>query len=445
MTSLVLVLLASERAESAPPFIIAGTQITVDFLILGADEPAPSSCALETATNNIASGSIIGGFVEDKVTRLSAYCAGNNAIIFQGATIYFQQCTELPGSFRACWSTTSDVEMALQYPTDGGWVGFAFTDGGSTPMIGSHAIIGSQDSLTPTNRFIGEVVLTTKDDGSNGITLDASSSLQLTQSDVDNSQGTTTVLFRRASAFLAQSMDVNIAFATGGAPMYRSGQSPLFRKHSDKHYGSLNFQTGVFTEVSLDSYRSIHAILMTVAWAFMLPCGIIAARFFKSDDEAATPWWFHAHRAFQVSGLLIATAGFAIALFVIGTRTYMTHRTLGIIVMSFGYFQPFNAVIRPEWKPGPPTTKRKIWEFIHKTNGRVTVICALVNIYFGLSILNPGVMYVVLISILISLWGTAAIGLEIRSRCRRSHTPEAKTPPLMSGETELETPRTKAI
>jgi len=91
----------------------------------------------------------------------------------------------------------------------------------------------------------------------------------------------------------------------------------------------------------------------------------------------------------QIFGLIVAIAGWSVALhtfdvFKIKDKSY-THGVFGMIVMTFGILQPFNAIIRPH----PPEkgevkkVKRLIWEIIHKTSGYIAVLLAAVTICYG--------------------------------------------------------------
>ena len=61
---------------------------------------------------------------------------------------------------------------------------------------------------------------------------------------------------------------------------------------------------------TLENYYVAHGSLMIVAWALLLPCGVVVA----SRLKHLGPLWFKLHLILQISGLAVALAGFVIAL-----------------------------------------------------------------------------------------------------------------------------------
>ena len=151
--------------------------------------------------------------------------------------------------------------------------------------------------------------------------------------------------------------------------------------------GATNFNFSLVTESGQLQKPSVaHGSLMIIGWGFLLPSGIIAAHFLKHRPDAL---WFKAHRIIQVSGLFIAIVGWIIALAsfnVFGTKdASFVHGALGMTVMIIGILQPLNAFIRPH----PPeegqqrTSKRLLWEIVHKCSGYMAVLIAVVTIVLG--------------------------------------------------------------
>lgn len=116
-----------------------------------------------------------------------------------------------------------------------------------------------------------------------------------------------------------------------------------------------------------------HIWLLLVGWGFLIPCGVVIARCFKSHD----PYWFQLHRwvgwqaapalracllllppeharcpsfacppptsrrAMQSLGLLLGLAGFALGFVIAGgwDTAFTTHRNLGMAATVFGVLQ----------------------------------------------------------------------------------------------------------
>lgn len=174
---------------------------------------------------------------------------------------------------------------------------------------------------------------------------------------------------------------------------YSSGATTIGAKHdATESFGFTLSQDGTvssFTDPVL-KHRKNHAILMITGWGVLLPLGVAMANTLRTFG----PVWYHLHRIIQVIGLVLATAGFIIAMMQFEALTPETnnvhkfHRGLGIAVMVFGWFQPLNAVIRPhapeKGESKPPL--RLGWEILHKGLGYLTIVGAVIVIFLGLKI-----------------------------------------------------------
>eukprot|EP00121_Abeoforma_whisleri_P007235 Awhi_evm1s6598 len=146
----------------------------------------------------------------------------------------------------------------------------------------------------------------------------------------------------------------------------------------------------VFAVGGLESYALAHGSLMLLGWGFFLPIGVILAVFLKHRPNDL---WFQCHRGFQIFGLCVAFAGWVIALvkfevFTHGVSKASVHGGLGITVMCLGLLQPFNALIRPH-KDGNEgrTTKRLVWEIVHKGTGYMGLVLAIPTIALGTTLI----------------------------------------------------------
>ena len=126
---------------------------------------------------------------------------------------------------------------------------------------------------------------------------------------------------------------------------------------------------------------------MTLGWGIFIPLGIVLA----ASLRWKAPMWFQLHRAIQLIGLILALAGFILALVefnVSGTDTPIgKHRVIGIIIMAVGLFQPVNAFLRPH-APEAGASKGTIragWEVLHKGAGYIITIMAICNVFLGMN------------------------------------------------------------
>lgn len=82
----------------------------------------------------------------------------------------------------------------------------------------------------------------------------------------------------------------------------------------------------------------------------------------------------------NVLGLLLATAGFIIALVKFESDHELRHRQLGIAVMVLGWLQPLNGIFRPHVIHADSSKTqvllRTLWQHFHWIVGRAAIVCA---------------------------------------------------------------------
>ncbi|KAI8870402.1 hypothetical protein GQ42DRAFT_169118 [Ramicandelaber brevisporus] len=162
------------------------------------------------------------------------------------------------------------------------------------------------------------------------------------------------------------------------------------------------------------SLPQIHAVLMVLGFGFFMPIAIFAARFMRPYTKSLL--WFHIHRAANTLALLCILAGFIVIVHY-WQVTYkgmiahfsFDHAQLGLAVTIFAVLQPLNAFFRPHREPhrngrdglpgtknnaslnrstvyrfwNKPWTKRRVWEYVHHYLGRIAMIGAFVNMFWG--------------------------------------------------------------
>lgn len=153
-----------------------------------------------------------------------------------------------------------------------------------------------------------------------------------------------------------------------------------------------NFGTGEVEEqaVAGSSSRKNHGILMAVAWICMLPLGGAAGKLIRKlrISPCICRILFYTHATLQVLGLIIATAGFAIAVgkFDAGISDVpYGHGSIGVLVMALTFFQPMNALVRPD--AAILNTRRRVWEFVHAGMGKSALLLGAFNVFTGIHIL----------------------------------------------------------
>jgi hypothetical protein len=137
---------------------------------------------------------------------------------------------------------------------------------------------------------------------------------------------------------------------------------------------------------------------MGLSWGFLLPLGVILARFFKHKPDA---WWFRMHVICQRSGVVLMLVGVIIAFIMVeGSHFNGFHTIIGLIVFILGVLQPINAALRPH--PGPTATRRR-WEWLHKGSGYIAVLGGFTAVITGSAIIDPGNYIGVVITVIVTV------------------------------------------
>jgi hypothetical protein len=151
----------------------------------------------------------------------------------------------------------------------------------------------------------------------------------------------------------------------------------------------------------VDSAVAWHGRLMVVAWGFLLPLGVLVARFFKImprqrwPDEIDSRVWWRSHLALQYTGGLVMLAG--LGSLIIGGHwrgAGHVHGLMGYAVLALGVSQFLAGWLRGS-KGGPTepevrgdhydmTPRRRIFESFHKSAGYTALLLAVAAILTGL-------------------------------------------------------------
>lgn len=149
-----------------------------------------------------------------------------------------------------------------------------------------------------------------------------------------------------------------------------------------------------------------------LGWGILIIMGAIVARHFKQWD----PFWFYFHASVQSLGFLLGVIG-VITGIVLHNQLHIDfnlHKTLGIIILILGCLQVMAFVGRPNKE----SKVRKYWNFYHHNLGRILIILAIVNIFYGIHLGKEGsgwkVGYGIVLAILLSIAAIFEIGLWSR-------------------------------
>ena len=94
------------------------------------------------------------------------------------------------------------------------------------------------------------------------------------------------------------------------------GNTKSLAKHSTSTRGTkkVNLKTGTAGSASVDVAFTmfLHGIFMALAWAILLPSGVLVAHYERNKDGKfmGVKWWFGYHRTIQYVGWFVQLLGF---------------------------------------------------------------------------------------------------------------------------------------
>lgn len=86
---------------------------------------------------------------------------------------------------------------------------------------------------------------------------------------------------------------------------------------------------------TIDNVISLHATMMAVAWAILVPASILIARHSKNECH---PMWFYLHRGINLISVGLFSASWAIGV-AVGTKTFKAHLVVGTLACVLGVMQ----------------------------------------------------------------------------------------------------------
>ena len=170
-------------------------------------------------------------------------------------------------------------------------------------------------------------------------------------------------------------------------------------------------------------------------WGILIIIGALVARHMKQWK----PTWFYAHIALQTTGFLLGLTGIICGL-VLENRTEANnvskHKGLGITIFVMGILQVhllstlniqytkkthmikwiyvYIQVLALLARPDKDSKYRKYWNWYHHNVGRVMIILAISNIFYGIHLADAGSSWNGGYGFVVAVLVLAAIGLEVR-------------------------------
>ena len=285
--------------------------------------------------------------------------------------------TELSrGNYEWCWSVSGSLLHNRITVDHNGYIGWAASKADKR-MDEADAVIGSF-GIVRRYLFDGHDV---------GAPLPGSQQ-DLTNEAITVSGGTTEITFTRTLAGTFGGRDI---IPAGGANFIIAiGATDAFEEHGgDNRVGLVvDLQTGAFkVENDTNAYVVAHAWLMGLAWMLFAPIGVLAS-VYRDMLPGKGGLWFNVHMPANLLAVLLNFLGFVVIIARDGElEADGPHQALGVVIFVFANLTVLAAFFRPA-KPeekAPPSTKRRVWELLHKATGFVLIIFAHVNVLSGLS------------------------------------------------------------
>ncbi|KAK6940462.1 Cytochrome b561/ferric reductase transmembrane [Dillenia turbinata] len=303
-------------------------------------------------------------------------------------------------------SATSSLSIAFIAPpaSDSGWVSWGINPNG-TGMIGTQALVAFS--------LDGAMTVNTYNLAGYSQIIPQNLSFEVSDKSAEKSGGFmrifATVKLPEKTSTINQVWQVGAAVTNGFPAKHEFQTANLMAK------STLDLTSGASTGGSDASDRikkkNIHGVLNAVSWGILFPVGIIIARYMRTF-ESADPAWFYLHVTCQVSAYAIGVAGWATGI-KLGSESksiqYTTHRNIGITLFALATLQVFALFLRPK----KDHKFRTAWNFYHHGVGYAILVLGILNVFKGLSILQPRDKWKTAYIIVISVLGGIAVLLEL--------------------------------
>ncbi|KAJ0977141.1 hypothetical protein J5N97_012615 [Dioscorea zingiberensis] len=205
-----------------------------------------------------------------------------------------------------------------------------------------------------------------------------------------------------------QPLSRHLIFAVGPKNTWPESNNFL-PPHRNKISISLNYDTGVSLENG-NGFGVVrrHGMMGLIGWGVLMPMGVMVARYLKGWE----PNWFYTHTCMQGIGFGLGVgaviAGFGLSK--AGDHSVSSHKSLGISILVFGSLQVMAFLVRPE-----KTSKvRRYWNWYHWYVGRAAIVCAMVNIFHGLSLAHEANSFTIGYGIFLGFLALVSFVMEIR-------------------------------
>ncbi|XP_010486322.1 PREDICTED: cytochrome b561 and DOMON domain-containing protein At3g07570-like [Camelina sativa] len=204
----------------------------------------------------------------------------------------------------------------------------------------------------------------------------------------------------------------SLLYAMGPAGFFPTSPDYRLREHRFVTTTTINYITGSQSVVKGSPHsklRKTHGLMNMFGWGIIVIIGAIVARHMKQWD----PTWFYAHIALQTTGFLLGLTGVICGLVLenrLKANNVSTHKGLGITILVMGILQMVALLARPDKQ----SKYRKYWNWYHHNIGRIMIILAISNIFYGIHLAKAGSAWNGGYGFAVAVLALTAIGLEVR-------------------------------
>ncbi|KAL4558482.1 hypothetical protein LXL04_036683 [Taraxacum kok-saghyz] len=313
-------------------------------------------------------------------------CGSNSNLANISSQIFFET------SSLNCFPVWSSENFILRYSQDGpslwnfvlsapisnSYIGMGFSPNGG--MVGSSAVVGwvaRDGSGNMKKYFLGG---------------QSPSQVLVDQGDLEVIGNTSLVISDSSRIFMVFQLLIDqprrqLVFSVGDS----SNPPPntpnfLLTRHRSHMAISLNYASGQSSRIKApySNLKRAHGALNMIGWGILIPIGAMVARYLKHLN----PLWFYIHTGIQSLGFILGLSG-VIAGLVLDNRINAdvnSHKALGITILIFGCLQVLAFLARPSLE----AKTRKYWYWYHSSVGRLMILFAIVNIFYGIHLAKAG-------------------------------------------------------
>ncbi|XP_050204848.1 cytochrome b561 and DOMON domain-containing protein At3g07570 [Mercurialis annua] len=296
--------------------------------------------------------------------------------------------------------------FVLSAPDANSYIAIGFSNNGL--MVGSSAIVGwisSNDGSTNIKQYFLRAQLPNQ-------VIPDSGNLNITYSMIISQSSRLYLAFQ----LLIDQPSSRLIYSVGPVGILPSAPSYQLTEHRDKVSTGLNYVTGESNNENVHSeLRKSHGMLNMLGWGILMIIGGIVARHCKQWD----PIWFYAHVGIQSLGFILGISG-VICGFVLEDRLsahVSTHKGIGVFILALGCLQVMAFLARPD----KSSKVRKYWNWYHYTVGRILMVFAISNVFYGIHLGEKGTGWNAGYGIVLAILFIISVVLEVRIWKRNSN------------------------